>query len=90
MTTYSDISQPTTSHSDVGHGALLKCNNETILCNTEEWLCDGSVNMRSPILLTGLADSDGFFLVDSDGKRLFQGGTSGGTIVTIYTDISYT
>lgn len=35
-----------TTYTDVEHGALLKCNNTTILCNTEKWLVDGSVNLR--------------------------------------------
>ena len=37
-----------TTYLDADHGLLLKCDNETILCSSEEWLCDGSVNMRLP------------------------------------------
>ena len=36
-----------TTYLDADHGALLKCNNETILCNSEEWLVDGSVAQRN-------------------------------------------
>ena len=87
MTTYLTISQTTTSYSDSGHGALLKCNNDTILCNTEEWLCDGSVNWMDSLPLLGgaLIDSAGVLLYDSDGKRLY-GSTA---IVELYIDISY-
>ena len=53
MTTYLDVSQTSTSHLDAGHGALLKCDNDVILCSTEEWLCDGSVNMRPSFLVQG-------------------------------------
>ena len=41
-----------TTYLDADHGALLKCNNNTILCNSEEWLVDGTVNMRTPAQAT--------------------------------------
>jgi len=41
-----------TTYLDADHGPLLKCDNDTILCSTEEWLVDGSVNMRIPAQAT--------------------------------------
>jgi len=61
MTTYYDISNASTTQKAVKAGYGILCNNTTILCNSEEYYCDGSVVFR-----------DVGFNSDDD-KRLFLG-----------------
>jgi len=60
MTTYYNISNATTTQKAVKAGYGILCNNTTMLCNSEEYYCDGSVVFRS----VGFAVED---------KRLFLG-----------------
>ncbi|GAG11013.1 unnamed protein product [marine sediment metagenome] len=35
-----------TSYTEIVYGRGIKCDNEEILCNSEEYYCDGSVAYR--------------------------------------------
>ena len=90
-----------TTYLDADHGLLLKCDNETILCNTEEWLVDGSVNMRQPEQQRGTGysvifqENEGWLLQENDHNILLEDGSyllwkrAAALSATTYTDIVY-
>ena len=85
MTTYYDISNATTTQKAVKAGYGILCNNTTILCNSEEYYCDGSVVFRD----IGYGRSGRVLFGDSEPLWQTGGviwGSAGGTT---YNKVSY-
>lgn len=81
MTTYNTISYSTNTPVNIFPGFGLMCDNQDIYCDTEEYMCDGSVNVRKVSSGQGLKCND-LVTLCNDKKHDCQG-------AVIYTKESY-